>query len=118
MAAHCIASGAASDDRDPGGQSGACRVEAAQQPEVVFAQPQKDLLRQIFDLASLARDAAYSGDNEAGVAPHKSLPSSLFAAQELFQTARLRQSRSPHPRPLEPPAGDRDSTIREGHAVK
>ena len=64
VAAQRVAGGAAGDDRQPGRQPGARRVVAAQQPEIILAQPQKDLLRQIFDLGRLARDAAHRGDDQ------------------------------------------------------
>ena len=52
VSAQRVARGAAGDDRDPGRQPGARRVIAAQQPEIVPAQPQKDLLGQILDLGA------------------------------------------------------------------
>src|SRR6516165_6643077 len=92
---HSVASGAARDDRDPGGQPGSRRVVAAQKSEIVLAQAEKDLLRQILDLSCLARYTPDGCGNEAGIAPHKRFPRSLVPARERVQLAPLRQSGCP-----------------------
>ena len=56
VSAHRVPRSAAGDDRDPGGETGARRVVAAQQPEVVLTEPQENVLRQILDLGRLAQD--------------------------------------------------------------
>src|SRR5271169_659212 len=89
---HGIASGAARDYRNPRGQSGSRGVVAAQESEIILAQAEKDLLRQILDLRCLARYTAYGRGNEAGIAPHKRFPRPLVPARERVQLASLRQS--------------------------
>src|SRR5665213_2075960 len=90
-----VARGAARDDREPGRQRGAGRVVAAQQAEIVLAQPDEDLLGQILDVARAGGDPAHRGDDERRIAPDKTVPGPPAARQQLGERVASIQSTLP-----------------------